>query len=117
MNPLLVVLGILLFAVVTAILVLWGMRKAYFQQETLTKMLFSKSAERVMHYLKSHDTITDKEMRSLVEGVQASEFMSRRRAVVQGDKVFTERLINVMLQDGLIEPVTEGSSVYRKKAK
>lgn len=117
MNPLLVVLGILLFAVVTAILVLWGMRKAYFQQETLTKMLFSKSAERVMHYLKSHDTITEKEMRSLVEGVQASEFMSRRRAVVQGDKVFTERLINVMLQDGLIEPVNEGSSVYRKKAK
>ncbi len=117
MNPLLAVLGILLFAFVTAALVLWGMRKAYFQQERLTNMLLSKSAERVMHYLKSHDTITEKEIRNLVEGVQASEFLSRRKAVVQKDKVFTARLIEVMLQEERIEPVQKGSAVYRRKEK
>ncbi len=117
MRPLIAITGILLFAAVTALLVLWGMRRAYFQQERLTNMLLSKSAERVMHYLKSHDTITEKEIRSLVDGVQASEFMSRKRAVVQGNQEFAGRLVQVMLQEQKIEPVNPGSSVYRRKGK
>lgn len=117
MRPLIIVTGILLFAIVTAVLVLWGMRKAYFQRETLTKMLLSKSAERVMHYLKTHDTITEPQMRTLVEGIWATEFHSRRRATVQEDQAFTMRLIEAMLHDGLIEPVKMGRNVYCKKSK
>ena len=113
----LALLGIFLFAVVTAVLVIWGMRKAYFQRETLTNMLLSKSAERVMRHLKTHDTITEAEVRKLVDGVQAAEFHSRRRATVQEDKVFTARLIDAMLHDGLIEPAQKGRQIYRKKAK
>ena len=81
--------GIFLFAVVTAVLVVWGMRKSYYQRETLTKMLLSKSADRVMKYLKTHDTITEPEMRKLVEGVKSAEFYSRQRAVAQADRAFT----------------------------
>ena len=117
MDFLIVGFGILLFAFVTAILVVWGMRKAYFQRETLMKMLLSKSADKVMHYLKTNDSITEPQMRKLVEGIQASEFHSRQRAVVQSDPAFTLRLIEAMLQDGLIEPVKEGKPVYRKKIK
>lgn len=117
MKFLIVGFGILLFAFVTAILVLWGMRKAYFQRETLMKMLLSKSADKVMHYLKTNDSITESQMRKLVEGVQASEFLSRQRAVVQADPAFTMKLIEVMLHDGLIEPVKDGRSVYREKRK
>lgn len=112
-----VLLGILLFAVVTAVLVVWGMRKAYFQRETLTKMLLSKSAERVMRHLKTHDTITEAEMRKLVAGIQASEFHSRSRATVQADGVFTAQLIDAMLHDGLIEAAGEGGGIYRKGEK
>ena len=107
--------GILLFAFVTAVLVLWGMRKAYFQRETLTKMLLSKSADRVMHYLKTHDSITEPEIRKLVEGVKAAEFHSRNTATVQADQIFTAKLIEVMQHDGLIEPIKQG--VYCKKIK
>ena len=110
-----VLFGIFLFAVVTAILVVWGMRKAYFQKETLTKMLLSKGAERVMRHLKTHDTITETEMRKLVKDVQATEFHSRRRATVQEDKVFTAQLIDAMLHDGWIEPAQKGRQIYRKK--
>ena len=117
MNILIIGFGILLFAFVTAILVLWGMRKAYFQRETLMNMLLSKAADRVMHYLKEHDTISELQMRKLVEGIKASEFHSRQRAVVQSDPAFTAQLIQVMIHDGLIEPVKEGKSVYRKKYK
>ena len=115
MKVLIMGLCILMFAVVTAAVTLWGMRKAYFQKETLTKMLFSKSADRVMHYLKTHDSISEPQMRKLVEGIRASEFHSRQQAVVQADKAFTMRLIDVMLQDRLIEPVKQGKRVYRKK--
>ena len=110
-----VLFGIFLFAVVTAILVVWGMRKAYFQKETLTKMLLSKGAERVMGYLKTHDTITEAEMRKLVKDVQATEFHSRRRATVQDDKAFTSQLIDAMLHDGWIEPAQKGRQIYRRK--
>ncbi|MGN1031633.1 MAG: hypothetical protein ACI4PQ_08525 [Butyricicoccaceae bacterium] len=112
-----VLFGIFLFAVVTAVLVVWGMRKSYFQRETLTKMLLSKSADRVMRYLKTHDTITEAQMRKLVAGIQASEFHSRQRATVQADRAFTSQLIQAMLHDGLIEPAQAGRQIYRKKTK
>lgn len=109
--------GILLFAVITAILVVWGMRKSYFQRETLMKMLLSKSSERVMQYLKTHDTITEPEIRKLVAGIHAQEFYSRRRATVQPDRAFTTQLIDAMMHDGLIEPAQKGRQIYRRKSK
>ncbi len=107
--------GIFLFAFVTAVLVVWGMRKSYFQQQTLTNMLLSKSADKVMKYLKTNPTITEQEMRKLVAGITSSEFFSGRRAVVREDKAFTAQLINAMLHDGLIEPAQKGRQIYRKK--
>lgn len=109
--------GVLMFAFVTAVLVVWGMRKAYFQRETLMNMLLSKSADKVMNYLKSHDTVTEPQMRALVDGVRAAEFHSRKRAVAQADPAFTAKLIEAMLHDGLIEPAQKGKAVYRKKIK
>ncbi len=117
MRILIMIIGILLFALVTAILMLWGMRKAYFQKERLANMLFSKASEKVMRYLKTHDTITEKEMRSLVEGIQAREFMSRNSAVILADEKFTAKLTELMCKDGLIEPVKQGKPVYKKKTK
>ena len=117
MNIPLALLGVFLFAVVTAVLMVWGMRKSYFQRETLTKMLLSKSSERVMRHLKTHDTISEPEMRKLVAGVQATEFHSRSRTTAQADKAFTTQLIDAMLHDGLIEPVVKGRQIYRKKEK
>lgn len=116
MNILIAGFGILMFAVVTAALFVWGLRKAYFQKETLTKMLFSKSADRVMNYLKTHDSISEPQMRKLVEGIRASEFHSRQQAIVQADKAFTLRLIDIMLEEGLIEAAKQGKkTVYIKK--
>lgn len=115
MNPFTVILGVLLFAFVTAVLVLWGMRKSYFQRETLTKMLFSKSSERVMQYLKTHDTISESEIRKLVDGIKASEFHSRQKATIHADRIFTSRLIEIMQSENLIEPLKHGKSIYRKK--
>lgn len=107
--------GVLLFALVTAVLMVWGMRKAYFQKETLAKMLMSKAAAKVMGYLKDHAAVTEAEIRTLVTGISAGEAYSRSRAVVQDDPAFTARLIEVMMHDGLIEPTDDKRSAYRKK--
>ncbi len=114
-----VFIGIGMFAVVTAGLTVWGMRKSYFQKEKLANMLLSKSAEKVMHYLKKHDSISEKEMRDLVSGVQASEFGSKATAVVDGNRAFVQKLIEVMLHDGLIQASghEKGRTLYSKRQK
>lgn len=115
MSPSTALLGIALFAVATAILTLWGMRKSYFEHQTLMNMLLSKCSEKVLSYLKTHETITEPEMRKLVAGVSVGEFHSRKRMVAQADKAFTTRLIDAMLHDGLIEAAQKGRQIYRKK--
>ncbi len=105
--------GVLLFAIVTAFLMLWGMRKAYFQRETLTKRLLSKCSAKVMRYLKSNGTVSEAQIRSLINGVRTSEFYSRNSAVVQSDAAFAAKLVEAMLHDGLI--VEAGKGKYKKK--
>ena len=75
-----IILGIVLFALVTAVLYVWGLKKSMTQQEDLDRALLRKSAERVNRYLKAHDTIDRAEMARLVEGVRAGLFSSRSRA-------------------------------------
>ena len=75
-----IILGIVLFALVTAVLYVWGLKKSMTQQEDLDRALLRKSAERVNRYLKAHDTIDRAEMARLVEGIRVGLFWSRSRA-------------------------------------
>lgn len=117
MSPYVMILGLLLFAIATALLVLWGMRKAYYQKEILANRLLSKSSEKVMHYLKHHATVTEEEIRHIIEGTKVSEFYSRNRGIVQNDRTFSRRLVEAMLHDGLIEPAKKGCPIYKKRNK
>ena len=47
--------GVLLFAAVTAVLYVWGLKKSLGQQEDLTRALLSVCGSRVLKYLKKHD--------------------------------------------------------------
>ena len=47
-----IILGILAFALVTAVLYTWGLHKSMTQQEDLERILLSKSARKVVTYLK-----------------------------------------------------------------
>ena len=57
-----IVLWILIVAVITAGLYAWGVKKSMEQQQNLLRMLYQKGSDKVLHYLKKHDTITIKEM-------------------------------------------------------
>ena len=54
-----IIIGILAFAVVTAVLYVWGLKKSFSQAEELEKILLSKGASRVIKYLKGETILTD----------------------------------------------------------
>ncbi len=108
-----IILGIVLFALVTAVLYVWGLKKSMTQQEDLDRALLRKSAERVNRYLKAHDTIDRAEMARLAEGVRAGLFWSRSRAGVRDGKKFVPELIEYMTERQLLEEVSRGR--YRRK--
>ena len=56
------ILGIFLFAVATAILYVWGLRRSMTQTADLERILLSKSAARVIKYLKQNPTIRKKKL-------------------------------------------------------
>ena len=74
------ILGILLFALATAVLYVWGLKKSVGQREDLDRSLMSACGSRVVRYLKKHDTITEAETAALIEGMTVGPFWSRQNS-------------------------------------
>lgn len=106
-------LSILLFALVTAILYVWGLRKSMGQSADLTRILLNRCGNKVLGFLKKHETVTEAEIARLISGVTAGEFWSRKRLVVQEPKQFAGQVIRFLLDQQYIEPA--GSKTYRLK--
>ena len=58
-----IVLGILLFAVATAVLYVWGLKKSMTQEADLERILLNKCAGTVVKYLRKHGSITKRRCR------------------------------------------------------
>ena len=108
-----IALGILLFALATAILYVWGLRKSMGQGADLTHILLNRCGNKVVKYLRRHGTITDREIARQIEGVKAGEFWSRKRIVVQEPKQFADEVVRFLIQQQYIE--TAGKDGYRLK--
>lgn len=106
-------LGILLFALATAILYVWGLHKSMGQSADLTRILLNRCGNKVVEFLKKHDTVTEAEIAQLISGVTAGEFWSRKHLVVQEPKQFAGQVINFLLDQQYIEPA--GSKNFRLK--
>lgn len=108
-----ILLGILLFALATAILYVWGLHKSMGQSADLTRILLNRCGNKVVGFLKKHDTVTEAEIAQLISGVTAGEFWSRKHLVVQEPKQFAGQVINFLLDQQYIE--TAGSKNFRLK--
>ena len=102
-----IILGILMFAAVTAILYVWGLRKSMFQGEDLTRILLNRCGNKVIKYLRKHGTITKKQMAKEISGVTAGEFWSRKRMMVQNPEKFVNEVSSFLLEQQYIEAVSE----------
>ncbi len=109
LNGVQIIIGILLFALATAIIYAWGLKKSGTQQKDLLQILYSKGASKVIKKLKIQEYITRSEIEHEVLGVTASEFYSRRKAVVTDKKEFTRTLIEFMMSKNLITEVVESN--------
>ena len=108
-----ILLGILLFAVATAVLYVWGLRKSVGQSADLTRILLNRCGNKVVKYLKKHGTATEAEIACLIDGVTAGEFWSRRKLTVQEPEKFTGQVVSFLLDQQYIEPA--GGKTHRLK--
>ena len=102
------------FAVVIAVLYVWGLKKSYTQSADLERILLSKSAGKVVNYLKKNEEITLSQMAQLCTGVKAGQFWSRQRAMVQNPKTFAPKLAQYMVEQLLLKKVSNGRYRLRK---
>ena len=108
-----IILGILAFALVTAVLYAWGLHKNMTQQGDLERILLNKSAQRVVSYLKKHQSISLEEIAKLCQGVKAGQFWSRQKAAVQNPKAFAPKLAHYMTEQLLIQKLPNGRFARR----
>ena len=108
-----VILGVLLFAVATAILYAWGLGKSMDQKTDLARNLLSACGSKVVRYLNKNDTITVKEVARQIEGVSVGQFWSRNKLTVQDADKFGRQVVDFLLDQQYIESAGGGS--YRLK--
>ena len=108
-----IILGILLFAIITAILYVWGLKKSVGQMEDLNRSLMSACGSRVVKYLKKHDTITVREVEQQIAGVTVRQFWSRKRLTVQDPAKVSGQVIDFLLDQQYIQPA--GGGRYKRK--
>ena len=114
MSPLETILGILLFAAAVAVLYVWGLKKSMTQSADLERILLSKSAGKVVNYLKKNGEVTLSQMARLCTGVKAGQFWSRQKAAVQDPHAFAPKLAQYMAEQRLVEEISHGRYRLRK---
>ena len=108
-----VIIGILLFAVATAVLYAWGLAKSMDQKSDLARNLLGACGNKVVRYLKKNDTITVREVARQIEGVSVGQFWSRNKLKVQDADKFSRQVIEFLLDQQYIEKAGGGN--YRRK--
>lgn len=113
MSKGMIALGILMFAAVTALLYVWGLRKSMGQSADLSRILLNRCGNKVIKYLRRHETMTTAEIAREIRGIKAGEFWSKKRLVVQDPKKFAVQVTDFLLDQQYIELVSQGK--YRLK--
>ena len=102
-----VIIGIVLFAIVTMILYGWGIVKQKNQTSDLMNLLFSKGQDKIKKYLKQNEYITISQVEQICDRLEAKQPFSQNRAVVKNKQDYAKKLIEYMLKTNQIEK--EGS--------
>ena len=113
MTAMQMLLGVLLFAAVTAVLYVWGLKKSLGQQEDMSRALLNACGSRVLKYLKKHETITVREVEAQITGVTVRQFWSRKRLTVQDPAKVSGQVIAFLLDQQYIQPA--GNGRYKRK--
>lgn len=108
-----IIVGVILFAIATAILYIIGMKKKMNEEKRLFEMLLNNGAYRVVKYLKTHDNITSNGIGYVIKDISAREFGSAKKAVIKDGRAFQDTLLDYMLKEGYI--VSASGNENKKK--
>ena len=108
-----IIVGVLLFAAVTAVLYAWGLKKSLGQQADMTRALLNACGSQVLKYLKTHDSITVREVEQQIAGVTVRQFWSRKRLTVQDPAKVSGQVIDFLLDQQYLKPA--GNGRYKRK--
>lgn len=113
MNVLQMILYILLFAVVTAVLYVWGLKRSINQTADLNRILVSKCSKKIIKYLAKHETITENEVIKLIDGTKADIFWSKNKIKITNAKKFSKEIIDFMIDNKFIVKNGNKYSLYK----
>ena len=108
-----IIIGVILFAIATAILYVIGMKKKMNEDKRLFEMLLNNGAYRVVKYLKTHDNITSNGIGYVIKDISAKEFGSSKKAIIKDGRAFQDTLLDYMLKEGYI--VSASGNENKKK--
>lgn len=91
-----IIIGILLFALATIIIGIWGIKKENRQKSDLMSMLFSKGVSKVNKYLKKNESITLAQVEELCKDIKAKIPFSKTVAIVKDKRDFAKKLMEYM---------------------
>lgn len=107
-----IIIGIILFALATMLIYVWGMYRQVNQSKDLMNLLFSKGQNILNKHLKKSGSITVKEAEKLLTGLSAKLPFTSQKSVVTDAKEFAERLLDYMERTGQVQ--REGNT-YKKR--
>lgn len=114
-NSLLILIGILLFAFVTAILYMIGLKKKMGEDQELAQKLLNNASLKVIDYLKIEGEASMTDIDRIIKGVRAKNFYSQKTAIIIDSKEFKYQLVDFMMKNGFLiqEKDNKGKTVYK----
>ena len=102
MGVLQMVLYILFFAIVTAVLYVWGLKKTINESSDLNRILVAKCSKKILKHLAKNESITESEIIRLIDGTKPDLFWSKNKIKITDAKKFSKEIINFMLENKYI---------------
>ncbi len=108
-----IVLGVLGFALVTAILYVWGLKKSAGQGQDLQRRLIHKSAQRVLKAAKKNGTVARRDVVTLVSDVKVGNIWSKQKFCVTDANAFADALLKFLCEQQYLEEISHHK--YQRK--
>ena len=105
---------VLLFALATAVIYIWGLWRSMRQKQDLSNMLSAKGISKVKKGLKKNGPMTRKELEPFVKGLTARQPFSKEQiGVTEPDKFLDSILPYMVRQKMILEEKKENKAVYQ----
>ena len=105
---------VLLFALATAVIYIWGLWRSMRKKQDLSNMLSAKGISKVKKALKKNGPMTRKELEPFVKGLTARQPFSKEQiGVTEPDKFLDSILPYMVRQKMILEEKKENKAVYQ----